>query len=102
MERTASEVAMFSFWTRICGGTSRCVGAKFQMALMPLRISRSHTPCAAAAGTVRIPMRIFRRLHRSSSAESGRTGLPLASVPATEASESKAATIFRPYSEKPL
>ena len=89
---------MFSFWTRICGGTSRCVGAKFQMALMPLRISRSHTPCAAAAGPVRMPMRIFRRLHRSSSAESGRTGLPLASVPATEASESKAATIFRPYS----
>ena len=31
---------MFSFWTRIWSGTFRCLGAKFQMARMPLLIEQ--------------------------------------------------------------
>ena len=31
-DRTAKEVAIFSFCTRILGGTSKWVGAKFQIA----------------------------------------------------------------------
>ena len=33
--RTAKEVAMFSFCTKIFDGTSKCTGAKFQIALIP-------------------------------------------------------------------
>ena len=37
--RSAREAAMFSDCTRMCSGTSRCLGAKFQMASIPLAMS---------------------------------------------------------------
>ena len=42
-DKTAREVAIFSFCTRIPAGTSRWVGAKFQIALMPPAMSWSAT-----------------------------------------------------------
>ena len=54
-ESRASDDAMFSFWTSIPSGTTRCTGAKFQMARMPLFTSRSHISCALDAGTVIMP-----------------------------------------------
>ena len=43
LQRSAREAAMFSFWTRMWSGTFRCLGAKFQMARIPLLMSRSQT-----------------------------------------------------------
>ena len=92
---------MFSFWTRIWSGTFRCLGAKFQMARMPLLMSRSHTPCACSAGTVMMPILICSRRQISPRRDRCMMGLPFLEVPMMASFSSKAATIFRPYSAKP-
>ena len=61
MLSNARDAARSSFFNSIPFGTSICVFAKFQIALMPESIKRSTVDCANLLGVAIIPIFIFRR-----------------------------------------
>ena len=87
---------MFSRWTSTPSGAVRCTGAKFQTARTPPSTRAFKHPCAAEAGTVRMPIWIFYFWQKAGRAWMSSTGRPSTAEPMSALLLSNAATMFSP------